>query len=337
MNDSKMFGNVADSLVERLRRLEEECEDITLVFDGGNTSEDNMKRLSATDYHFITSLTLTHHQDLLAVSQEEYEKFSDERLAGIEAYRTQKKVWGEERTIVVTLSDNLLYGQVKGIEREVNKVRAKLWELKAKVRRSQEPGACGKGYTVESLEKRLKAITKRQYIHEIVKTKVITSKGRLDFTFRTDQRAYQELFSTRLGKRILCTDNHDWSTSEIILGSRAQYHVENAFKGMKNPHWVRFSPVFHWTDQKLRVHVAYCVLALTLTSLLRRKAAQAGVHLSVPRLYEELSGIREVVNLYPPDSADGRGRLRAEFMVEDLNPLQQKLYKIFALDQITRS
>jgi len=278
MNDSKMFGNVADSLVERLRRLKEECEDITLVFDGGNTSENNMERLSATDYHFITSLTLTHHQDLLAVPQEEYEEFSDKRLAGTEAYRTQKKVWGEERTIVVTLSHNLLYGQVKGIHRELKKARAKLRELKARVRRSQKPGACGKGYTAESLEKRLKAITKRQYIEEILKTKVVTSKGRLAFTFTTDHRAYQNLFDTRLGKRILCTDNHDWSTSEIILGSRAQYHVENAFKGMKNPHWVRFSPVFHWTDQKLRVHVAYCVLALTLTSLLRRKAAQAGVH-----------------------------------------------------------
>ena len=42
---------------------------------------------------------------------------------------------------------------------------------------------------------------------------------------------------------------------------------------MKNPHWVSFSPAFHWTDQKLRVHVFYCVLALLLSSLLQRKAA----------------------------------------------------------------
>ena len=30
-----------------------------------------------------------------------------------------------------------------------------------------------------------------------------------------------------------------------------------AFKQMKNPHWVSFSPA---DDQKLRVHVFYCVV-----------------------------------------------------------------------------
>ena len=63
------------------------------------------------------------------------------------------------------------------------------------------------------------------------------------------------------------------------MASRAQHHVERAFKQMKNPHWVSFSPAFHWTDQKLRVHVFYCVLALLLSSLLQRKAPTADTSL----------------------------------------------------------
>jgi transposase len=32
---------------------------------------------------------------------------------------------------------------------------------------------------------------------------------------------------------------------------------------MKDPHVVSFGPMHHWTDSKIRVHVFYCVLALT--------------------------------------------------------------------------
>ena len=107
-----------------------------------------------------------------------------------------------------------------------------------------------------------------------------------------------------MGKRILCTDNDSWSDQEIILASRAQHHVERAFKQMKNPHWVSFSPAFH-SDQKLRVHV---FLALLLSSLLQRKAAHGGHPLTIEHLLAELSGVTEVVNLY---AAPERPRYRA--------------------------
>ncbi len=43
---------------------------------------------------------------------------------------------------------------------------------------------------------------------------------------------------------------------------------------MKDPHVVSFSPMHHWTDQKIRVHVFYTVLALTIAHLMRRQAKQ---------------------------------------------------------------
>jgi transposase len=336
-NDSTTFGEVADRLAERYRQVAEGTQEITIVFDGGNTSEENMQRVDLMEYHFITSLTVTHHKDLLAVPLDKFESFEEKRLEGTLAYRTAKEVWGKKRTIVVTHSENLMVGQVAGIEHALRKKRAALHELRAKLRRSQEPDARGKGYTAESLQKQLKDITKGQYVSEILKTEVTQSKDGLDFSFHTDQAAYQRLMNTRLGKRILCTDNDQWTTREIILGSRAQFHVENAFKQMKDPHWVRFSPAFHWTDQKLRVHAFYCILALTLAGLLQRKAAQAGVDMTIPTLFENLSEIREIINLYPPSGASTRGRFRAEYLIEETTPIQEKLCQIFDLKKISRS
>lgn len=333
-NDAAMFATVTESLVARYRQFAKQCDHVTLVFDGGNTSKENVQEIDDSAYHFITSLTVTHHKDLLDVPLQKFQSFSDPRLKGTTAYRTEKEVWGQKRSVVVTRSEKLLAGQIAGIKAALRKKRAALQELRTKLRRSQQPKARGKGYTRESLKKRLESITSGQYVSDILKTEIIEPDGRLDFLFSTDPAAFERLKRCRLGKRILCTDNHTWSTEEIILGSRAQHHVEDAFKQMKNPHWVSFSPAFHWTDQKLRVHAFYCVLALMLSSLLQRKAAHAGIRLSIPSLYEQLFEVTEVLNLYPPESKSGRGRLRAQYVLSERTPLQDKLCRIFAVDSL---
>ena len=328
-NDAAMFGSVTESLVARYRQFAKECRHITLVFDGGNTSKDNIKELDNSEYHFVTSLTVTHHKDLLQVPLRRFQAFSEPRLEGTTAYRTTKQIWGANRTVVVTRSQKFLCGQIAGIKTALRKKRAALQQLRLKLRRSQQPGARGKGYTRESLEKHLDSITAGQYISKILHTKIVQTNGRLHFTFSTDSIAFEKLKRTRLGKRILCTDNHNWTTQEIVLASRAQHHVEDAFKQMKDPHWVSFSPAFHWTDQKLRVHAFYCVLALMLSALLQRKAAQAGIQLTIPALYEQLSDVKEIVTLYPPESKSGRGRLRAEYLLSERTAVQEKLCGIF--------
>ncbi|MFQ5853505.1 MAG: IS1634 family transposase [Candidatus Binatia bacterium] len=333
-NDSTMFGKVTETLVARFRQFARECEHITLVFDGGNTSAENMKQVDKSGYHFITSLTLSHHKDLLEVPLSRFHSFPHPRLSGTIAYRSRKKIWGRLRTVVVTRSEALVTGQMAGINAALRKKRAALRQLRSKLRRSQKPGARGKGYTPQSLQKRLASITCGQYVSEILRTEIVESAKGLDFTFSTDWSAFRKLIRTRLGKRILCTDNHDWSSAEIILGSRAQSSIEDAFKQMKNPHWVSFSPTFHWTDQKLRVHVFYCLLALTLSSLLARQAAQAGIHLTIPSLLEQLSDITEIINLYPSEGDSKRGRLRAGYLLSECSPLQEKLCRLFDIHKL---
>jgi transposase len=328
-NDAAMFSSVTESLVSRYRQFAEQCEHITIVIDGGNTSKDNIEEIDKSQYHFVTSLTITHHKDLLEVPLSHFEAFSEPRLKGTTAYRTTKEVWGKTRTVVVTRSQRLLRGQLAGINAALKKKRNALLQLRRKLHRSQQPQARGKGYTKESLQKHLKSITSGQYVSEILHAEITETGGHLDFTFSTDFNAFEKLKRTRLGKRILCTDNDDWSTEQIILASRAQSHVEDAFKQMKNPHWVSFSPAFHWTDQKLRVHAFYCVLALILSSLLQREAAQTNIRLTIPALYEQLSDIKEIINLYPPESESKRGRLRAQYILSERTTLQDKLCKIF--------
>ena len=142
----------------------------------------------------------------------------------------------------------------------------------------------------------------------------------------------ERLIRKVLGKRILFTDNEDWTTEEIVLGYRSQHHVESAFRQMKDRYFVSFEPMRHWTDQKIQVHAFYCVLALTLASLLRREAARKGVALSADALLEQLHGIQEVLNLYPAEGARG-GRPRVRRVLTRRTRLQEQLFRMFDLSR----
>ena len=72
-----MFAGGIDELVERYKQFARECPDITLLFDGGNPSTGNMEEIGASAYHFIPSLPLTHHKDLLDIPLSRFDSFSE--------------------------------------------------------------------------------------------------------------------------------------------------------------------------------------------------------------------------------------------------------------------
>ena len=111
---------------------------------------------------------------------------------------------------------------------------------------------------------------------------------------------------------------------------RSQSDAEFGFRQLKDPHVVSFSPMHHWTDSKIRVHVFYCVLALTVAHLMRRHAAQAGLPMSVRELLDQLAGIEETVLLYH-DGAKGRPRVQR--ILTDTTPTQRKLADLFDIHQ----
>ena len=148
--------------------------------------------------------------------------------------------------------------------------------------------------------------------------------------FGTDHEAYLRLKSRVLGKRVLFTTNPDLTDDEIVFGYRGQHHVERAFRDMKDPCFIRFSPAFHRTDPMIRVHAFHCVLALTLLSLLHRQAVTAGIEISQRRLLWDLTRIKEITNYYAAHSGEAAGlggRPRAERTLTRLSPQQEQLFR----------
>ena len=317
-HDSTEFASVTETLVARYRLFAQSVNGITLVYDKGNNSHENQARLDDSQYHFVGSLSPVQHPDLLRIPRSRFHTLQGEDLSGVLAWRTRKHVLGAERTILVTYNPELFLTQGATILRELRKHTRKLRELQIHL---AHPSTRGKPITVESVHKQVQAILSGRHMKDLVVVDVSTKKGTPHLSYRVDQTAWNRLQHTLLGKNILFTDQESWSDEAIVRAYRGQYHIEEAFKRMKNPHFVSWRPLHHWTDQKIRVHALYCVLALLLSSLLRRTLAQKGIEISIVKILGTLSRIKEVALIY----RGPRSRVQPVIRLSRLTPLQEQL------------
>ena len=227
---------------------------------------------------------------------------------------------GVTRRAVLTHSPTLHAAQSRGFDQTLAKARppgrAAARLARGKTRRARD-----------AVEAEIAAILKPRWVGEVL-TATLTGDdpAALRLTWRTDHHARKRLEHRIFGKRILFTNRDTWPVADVVAAYRSQSEVEAGFRQQKDPHVVSFSPMHHWTDQKIRVHVFYCVLALAVAHLMRREAQRAGLHMSVRELLTDLAGIGETVLLYHDG---GKGRPRARRMLTDMTPTQQRLADLF--------
>ena len=323
--DAPTFQSLTTALIGRYRQLSDGAEHITLVFDKGNNSQANLEAIAESPYHFIGSLVPTHHLDLLAIPTRHFQSLEADGLAGVTAYRTTREVFGRSRTVVVTYNETLFVAQARTLLREIAKRQRQLRELQHQLRRRHTGQVrTGQPPTVAGVTKKVQAWLKARHMKDLFHVE-IGQRGELPtLTYRFDRRAWHRLQKTLLGKTLLFTDNDAWTTAQIVRGYRAQHHVETGFRCMKDPYHICLRPQYHWTDQKIEVHVFCCVLALLLCSLLQRELHHQGIRHSIPEVLEQLGQIREVGVVYP--APDHPSTPTLQMTLSRLSPDQRTLY-----------
>lgn len=331
-HDAPTFASVTDALAARCQQLADGAQHITVIFDKGNNSSDNLAAVDATPYHFVGSLVPTQHLDLLEIPREEFRSLSPDGLPGVSAYRTQKKVFGRKRTVVVTYNENLFVAQSKTLLREIGKRQQRLRDLVCRLERWRAGEISGgRAPTLAATRKKVNGWLSTRHMRELFDVEVSEQEGLPAVTYGLNQAAWERLQATLLGKTILFTDNDEWSEAEIVRAYRAGHHIEDAFREMKDPHHIALRPQYHWTDQKVRVHVFTCVLALMLVSLLRRDLHKKGIDLSMRRMLELLGDIREMVMFFPPQGRGGKATVRTS--ITTMSPEQRALYDALDLER----
>ena len=145
---------------------------------------------------------------------------------------------------------------------------------------------------VAKVEAEIATICKPRWVADIITVTLTGDKpADLRLAWRSDARARARLEARLFGKRILFT-NRDWPVPDIVAAYRSQSDAEFGFRQLKDPHVVSFSPMHHWTEHHIRVHMFTCVLAPQIAHLMRRHATQHGFTLSDRELLDTLAGIQ---------------------------------------------
>ncbi len=319
--DVTQFAGMVKELVARWGALAAAADNLTLVYDAGQDSAANQAVIEASPLHFVGSLPPSDFPELLAVPASKFRPVGD-AYPGVTAYETRAVALGVDRRVIVCHSPTLEAKQHAGFTQTITKAGGRLDELAARLARGKTRR------DRQAVEADIARILAPRWLAQVIGT-TLTGDGpaELRLTWQVDRRARQALEDQQFGKRILFTDQDHWPHAQVIGAYRSQSEVENDFRQMKDPDLVAFSPMFHWTDQKIRVHAYYCVLALTVARLMARQAAHAGHPMSVRQLLGHLAGIQETVLIYPSTG----GRPRARRMTTDMNPTQRHLYDLFGL------
>ena len=200
------------------------------------------------------------------------------------------------------VSPRLQQGQRRGVEQHLASAVRWLDALQATLARGKQRRSRA------AIEAQVAQRLRGQHLREILDVRVHGRGKTLSLAYTVDHAALDHLEREWLGRLVLMTDQHDWTTAEIIRAYRGQSVVEGVFRTLKDPLRLALRPQYHWTDQKLHVHAFLCVVAYLLATLVHHTAVRDADYAgSVDTLFEALATIRRVT-VARPDGARPRAR-----------------------------
>jgi transposase len=313
--DAKLFPEIIDKLVDRLRNLKINTHDMTLVFDKGNNSDDNIDKI-LENMHVIGSVKRNQVKPLMEIPLSEYKfLYKSSKVNEVYGYRTKYQLFGREFTIVISYNSKSHKKKEKKYEENKKKILEELAELKKKAEREH-----GKG---KKITRKGLCINANKIIPNDLTTIFrysIPEEGKISFEYWVDEVAEKE-FQKSFGKIAVFTDLNS-SSIDIVRTYFGKNLVEDDFKFLKDKLLIPVPPFFMRKDRRIRVHVFLCVVGMLFYRYLARKVKFAGV--SIKELEHQLEGIRAAF-LKDKDSN------KIHLVIEEMNPIQAKLFSVLGL------
>ena len=297
-HDSVVFRRIIDEMFGVMCGFNTTKQRLTVVFDKGMNSPEAIRTIDDHGrVHFITTYSPHFVEELAGTDLKQFAPLGNqgEEEDAVLAFRSRIPLWEKERTVVVTYNPKTARKKRYTLEQKLESLRLTLLEYRRAYREKQPHW------------RNPEAIRER-YLRECERLHIGAQYYRLDFTegdscemsFRKDP--YQVGKSEALfGRNVIVTDNHDWTTEEIVTHSLDRYRIERQFRASKSAAHVDVSPFYHWTDGKIRCHLLCCVIALVALRLIETtvNANHAGEAISGPTILDRMRQLHSALLLYP--------------------------------------
>lgn len=306
--DANTFSELVDELIDQIKNSFPKIGNLVLVLDKGNNSRGNFKAMEGR-IDWIGSLVPSHYPDLLDIGIEQYSgRFKDTRFLSL-----RREVTGVKCLLIMTYNPALARRQERTLRTSVEKLKRAVREKIAAYKRVPKKVPRG---ALSILEKSRNG--KYLRIVEINDGKPV---------FEDNHDAWEER-RKRFGKNLLFTTRTMADPPWVIEQYRQKDKIEQDFELLKNPELIRFRPLRHWTDTKIRAFGFCCVMSLVLLRVMLMKCEQAGIQMSAAVLKQELADLKEVVMIYGHDNAVRK--------ISRRGTVQDQLWNLFDLETLEK-
>lgn len=326
-SDMTIFPRVIGDARARLAMAGAHTENLVIVFDKGNNSEENFDALPK-DIRLVGSLKRNQVADLMLVPLSDYKVlYTNRKKHDVLGFKATQTHFGREWTVIVQYNAATFRKNERSYDRELERSLKKLKNIQEQL---EKPPGKGRPLTEQGLAKKIVEALPENHSKAInwnVESEEIEFRGKkrtrwhLTFSVNVDQ---DEHYRRGFGKTAVFTDCHEWSPEEIVRTYNSKYLIEDDFKWLKNKLLICVTPVYHRRDDRIRVHVFACVLGLVLVRYTAWKLNDLGLPAS--KLFEKLEGIRVSI---VKENATGE----TSFRVEQMDAVQSTIFTRLGLDR----
>ena len=235
-----------------------------IVADSGLLSKENIKYIENEGFEYILGArlrTLSQKWQDTILSHTQYKKLKKED----ELLRIATHPYSENRTLIVTHSTKRAEKDRKDREKAIEKLQQKL-------QKSKKPESLISNYGYK---------------------KFITVEGNVEVRINEEKLNREALWDGLHGVFTNIKEK-DMQVEELLTQYHGLWQVEESFR--INKHDLRMRPIFHWTAERIRAHIAICFVAFALIRFLQyRIKHQTKENFSAERIKEELYSIQESI------------------------------------------
>jgi transposase len=315
--DVTLFSGLFDSICKRVEEIEIPLEKMTIVFDRGMNSTDNIEHV-LDKMHVIGSLPSSMCKDLFQIPLSDFEEeWENGKKNIVKAHRINGVWYEKEFTGVIKYSETTKRKQMHEWETKKAVIMEKIEEIKSKLNRKGK----GRKTTVKGLINHVVDTVPKQF-RGLFDYKVIENEGELQLDFNLNDTRENE-FILGMGKTVVFTDKEDLTTKEIVEMYDSRNMIEDDMKWLKDKLLIPVKPVYVRKDVKIRAHVFLCVMGLLLHNYLLHLIDDQ--ELTIQKLSNNLEKIRMGL------VHNRKGEKNAEFVIEEMN---KETAEIFAKLQL---
>jgi len=313
IHDSTEFPELIDGIVNYLTNLKINTEDITLVFDKGNNSTDNIGKL-ISKMSFVASAKFDQAEDLLEIPLEDFKHiYTNSKDHEIYGYRTKYTFFGKEFTSIVTYNKATYTLQKESYLSSKAKILEKMTDLKRRLESDR-----GKERDKSSVEREISDIIIKDFRsiigYEVSDIPEGKKKPKIKFWTRKKNEEKRE---KSFGKLIIFTDKSEWHSKKIVQTYNNKYLVEDDFKLLNDELLVPIGPIYHRKDFNIRVHVFLAIVGLLFYRYLAWKTKK--FNLTLKKLIDHLSQIRIALVM-------DKTSKKSDMIVEEMTSIQASLF-----------